>query len=40
MKKTKIIKKEELDFDISKIKEVDKIDIFEDRIEINFQIED
>jgi len=40
MKKTKIIKKEELNFDISKIKKVDKIDIFEDRIEINFQIED
>jgi len=32
MKKTKIIKKEELDFDISKIKKIEKVDIFEDRI--------
>jgi len=36
MKKKIIINKKELDFDLSKIKEIEKVDIFEDKIEIIF----
>jgi hypothetical protein len=39
MKKIKAFKKEEFDFDITKIKEVEKVDIFEDRVEITFLTE-
>jgi len=38
MKKTKIIKKEELDFEIEKIKKIERVDLFEDRIEIIFEV--
>lgn len=40
MKKIKIIRKEELDFDIVKIQEIEKVDLFEDRIEIHFKVKD
>jgi len=40
MKKTKTIKKEECDFDIAKIKEITRVDIFDNRIEIEFELED
>ena len=39
MKKTKILKKEELDFEPKKVKNIEKVDIFEDRIEIIFEVE-
>lgn len=39
MKKTKIIKKEELDFDLAKVENV-RVDIFDDRIEITFEIKE
>ena len=39
MKKTKIFKKEDFDFDITKIREIERVDIFKDRIEIIFLIE-
>ena len=40
MEKKKTIKKEELDFDLSKIKAINKVDIFKDKIEINFEVGD
>ena len=40
MEKTKVIKKEELKFDLTKIRGVGKIDVFEDRVEIIFILED
>ena len=40
MEKIKIIKKEDLDFDLTKIRDVGKIDVFEDRVEIIFILED
>ncbi len=40
MKKIKEIKKSELDFDITKIKEIDRLDVFENRIEITFLLEE
>jgi len=40
MKKIKIIKKEEFDFDITKIMEVGKVDVFENRVEIVFILKD
>lgn len=40
MKKIKkVFKKEEFDFDITKIKEIEKADVFEDKVEIIFLIE-
>ena len=39
MKKIKIIKKKELDFDLSKVVDV-RVDIFDDRMEITFEIKD
>ena len=40
MEKTKVIKKEDLEFDLTKIRDVGKIDVFEDRVEIIFILED
>ncbi len=40
MEKIKKIKKDEFDFDITKIREVSRVDIFENRIEIVFILED
>lgn len=40
MKKTKIIKKDDFDFDITKIKEVNRVDVFENRVEIVFVLRD
>jgi len=40
MKKKIIIKKNEVDFDITKIKEIIRADIFDDRIEFEFELED
>ena len=40
MEKTKIIKKEDLEFDPSKIKTVSRVDVFSDRVEIVFVLED
>ncbi len=40
MEKIKIIKKEELDFDLIKIKGIGKADVFEDRVEITFELEE
>ena len=40
MEKIKIIKKEELEFDLTKIREIGKVNVFEDRVEINFIVED
>jgi len=40
MKKTKIIKKEELDFDLSKVKSIEKVDVFDDKIEIIFLLKE
>lgn len=40
MEKIKIIKKDELDFKLNKIKEIKRIDIHSDYIEIVMEIED
>ena len=40
MIKKKIIKKSELDFPIEKIKGIEKVDLFSDHIEINFEVEE
>ncbi len=40
MEKIKIIKKEELDFDHTKIKEIIRVDILENMIKISFELED
>ncbi len=40
MEKIKKIKKEEFDFDVSKIKDIKRVDITTDGIEITFELED
>ncbi len=40
MEKTKIIKIDEFDFDITKIREVSKVDVFDNKVEIVFILED
>jgi len=40
MKIKKIIKKEELDFDLSKVKSIEKVDVFDDKIEIIFLLKE
>ncbi len=39
MKKIKVFKKEDFDFDITKIIGIEKVDVFEDRVEIVFEVE-
>jgi len=40
MIKKKIIKKNELDFPIDKIKSIEKVDVFDTHLEINFEVDE
>ncbi len=40
MEKIKIIKKEELEFDLNKLKDIGSVNVFEDRVEISFIVEE
>jgi len=40
MEKIKKLKKEDFDFDHTKIKEIKKVDIFKDSVEIVFELEE